>query len=339
MEELRVGNGVVKPAGVDLGQVKVHLVAVLILPVTGQGFELHAAQVPGNLGADAPGLRFIVGRDIPVRVPDVRQHGAAGKSDIRVVRQRRTHVGSGAAAGLIVRVIAEHADTYCVGRPEQQLGAEGLYVRGVFVFTGKTVIRIAIIVMEQAGNAQRGALTEGNIQRAFHPDGGVIAAADVQVAAQFIFRLPAQEVYNATGGVSAEQGALGPLDDFHPFRIVKIADNGRQPRQVHAVYMHRGGRFQARCQGIGADPAHVGKTMTGQGFEMQPGDLELQVQGCVNPDCFQLLVGKCVDGYGNVLNGFCTSLGRNDDLFQKYRSLGNYSSGCRHTRNNAQYNK
>ena len=192
LEELRIGNGIVKPAGIDLGQVEIHLVAIFIFPVTGQGFDFHVTQVPGNLGADTPGLRFIVGRDVPVRVPDVRKHRAAGKSDIRVVRQRRAHVGGGAAAGLVVRVIAEHTDTYCVSRPEQQLGTEGLYVGGVFVFTGKTIIRIAVIVMKQAGNAHRGAFTDGDIQRAFHPDGGVIAAADVQVATRFILRFSAQ---------------------------------------------------------------------------------------------------------------------------------------------------
>ena len=103
--------------------------------------------------------------------------------------------------------------------------------------------------------------------------------------------------------------------------------------------MHCRGGFQPRSNGISADAAHVGKTMTGQRLKVKSGNLELQVQGCVNPDCFQLLVGKCIDGYGYVLNGFCASLRRNDDLFQKYGALGNYSSGCRHTRNKAQYNK
>ena len=92
----------------------------------------------------------------------------------------------GAAAGLIVRVIAEYTDTYCVSRPEQQLGAEGFYIRGVLAFTGKTVIRIAVIVMEQTGDAQCGAFTDGGIQRALYPDGAFIAAADVNIAAQFI---------------------------------------------------------------------------------------------------------------------------------------------------------
>ena len=78
---------------------------------------------------------------------------------------------------------------------------------------------------------------------------------------------------HAAGSVSSKQGTLGTLNDFHPFRIVKIADNGRQTRQVYTVYMHRGGRFQAGCQGISADAAHIGKAMTGQGFEMQTGDL------------------------------------------------------------------
>ena len=72
LEELRIGNGIVKSAGVDLGQVEIHLVTVFIFPVAGQGFYLHVAQVPGDLGADTPGLSLIIGRDVPVRVPDIR---------------------------------------------------------------------------------------------------------------------------------------------------------------------------------------------------------------------------------------------------------------------------
>ena len=139
-------------------------------------------------------------------------------------------MGGGAAAGLVVRVVAEQADADIIRCLELQLGAEGLDVRGVLAFAGKTVIRIAVVVMVQAGDTKRGAFTDGDIYRALYPDGAFVAAADVHIAACFLLRLPAQELNHAAGGVPAEQRALGTFNHFHPFGIVKIADNGGQPR-------------------------------------------------------------------------------------------------------------
>ena len=62
--------------------------------------------------------------------------------------------------------------------------------------------------------------------------------------------------------------------------------------------MHCRGGFKPRSQGIGADAAHVGKTMAGQRLEVQTGDLELKSSVESMPTAFSCASVKALMAIG-----------------------------------------
>ena len=215
-----------------------------------------------------------------------------------------------------------------IGGCHQQLDAPGLGVGLVEITRGRTpqrvdavkdVIHVATVLVGCEGNPRGHIFTDGAVHHALGLEGAVGLHAGFQVGGKFPCGFPGNEMYQAAGGVAAEQGALRPAQHFRPVHVeilqVQAADRGA----VDVVEVNSDGVFVKIGYFVQAytPQEKVDLTAFGVGHRvLQAGGHGREINGIGQTQFLDLLAGVSGHRDADVLQVLFALLRGNDYFFQ-----------------------
>ncbi len=188
------------------------------------------------------------------------------------------------ARGVLIVVIDRERDVGRIAWPEAQRGARRPLVAAVDVVAGVEILCVAVALIRNARDAQRGLFAERQVDRALALQLAVVAGLEFDIAAELAdLRLLRQHVDGAARGIAAVQRALRPAQHFDALdvEILGFEDAGILQRHRVEVRFHAGVRTRPHRRH--ADAADL---------EVRAGEIGLAVGDVGN---VELQVGRLID--------------------------------------------